>query len=315
MSDGSVQVDPMGLVNYGQAVLTKVAEAEGRTTDSITGISQNTIAAFGTTAGEAGAFAEGITAMRVVDRNLQDLQAFLKDVTAGMQAIESAASAMAVMYATTDSDQANSLNAVDFAFADGGTPPSGFPTTGVSTLFDQQMAAEAASGQNTSAAFASQDPTFLQYATGKTPVPGGFMYTFADGSRLQIVNGSSGSSYITDDTKTTSIFLPGSTQAASINTEGKSVDYSGQPTTSTSTQTRNPDGSYSSSSQSTTMLSDGRVSVTTTTTDASGHETSHTVVVTPQRPDPSETDSGEIQKYENQYHSQGTKDNMKYGTN
>lgn len=314
MSDGSVQVDPMGLVNYGQAILTKVSEAEGNTTDAITGISQNTIAAFGTTS-SAGAFAEGITALRVVDRNLQDLQAFLKDVTAGMQAIESAATAMAVMYATTDADQANSLNAVDFAFADGGTPPSGFPTKGVSTLFDQQMAAEAASGQNTGAAFAAQDPTFLQYATGKTEVPGGFMYTFADGSRLQVVNGTSGSSFIADDTTTTSIFLPGSNQAASVNTQGKSIDYSGQPTTTTSTQTRNPDGSYSTSTQSTTQLADGRIDVTTTTTDGSGHTSTHTVVVTPQRPDPGQTGSGEIQQYENQYHTQGSKEGMQYGRN
>jgi hypothetical protein len=317
MSGDSVRVDPMGLFDYGEAILQKVAEAQGDTTKAMTGISQNTIAAFGTfPAGGGRPFAEGISAMHLVDRNLQDLQAFLQDVTAGMQAIESAATAMAVMYATTDADQANSLNAVDFAFADGGTAPAGFPTKGVSTMFDQEMAAEAASGQNTGAALAAGDPTFLQFAATRQEVPGGWEYTFADGSRLQVVSGTSGSDFISDNTTTTSVFLPGSDQAVSITMKGTSTDYSGQQTTTTSTQTRNPDGSYSTSSQSTTVLNDGRVQVETTTTDpATGKPTTQTVTVQPHRPDPGQTGSGAIQDYENEYHSKGTQQGMQYGQN
>src|ERR1043166_4710725 len=157
MAGDSVRVDPMGLVNYGSQLGQAGQSAQGGVTDPLVGISQNTNAAFGTSAGLAGSFDEGITAMQVVYRNLHDFQAFLQDVATGLQAIESAAMSMAVVYDTTDGDQAAQLNAVDFAFAGSTVTPDGFPRTGVSTLFDEQQAAMAASGQYTTAAYAADD--------------------------------------------------------------------------------------------------------------------------------------------------------------
>jgi hypothetical protein len=315
MAGDSVRVDPMGLVSYGEKLVQAVQSAQGSLTDPLVGISQNTNAAFGTSAGLAGPFDEGITAMQVVYRNLHDFQAFLTDVATGLSAIDSAANAMAVVYATTDGDQAAQLNAVDFAFADNTLTPDGFPRIGVSTLFDEQQAAIAASGQNTTAAYAAGDPTFLRYATATTPVAGGTVYTFADGSRLQVVTTYSTSAYLGDTTTTTSVFRPNETKAATVTTKRLQTDYSGQATTTTGSATLGTDGTYTSSSQSTTMLNNGDVPVSTTTDDGSGPTTAPPVTVHPQAPDQSTADLGAIQDYESQYHTHGSPENMQYGTN
>jgi hypothetical protein len=319
MAGDSVRVDPKGLFDYGTAVLNKVQQSQDQVTKALIAISQNSITAFGTSAGLAGQFTEGLTAMHVVGRNVQDLQAFVKDVATGSVAIQSAATAMAVIYANTDADQANSLNSVDFAFADAGaTPPTGFPMKGSSTLFDKEQADEAAAGQNTIAADASQDPTMLQYATGKTPIAGGggFIYTFADGSKLQMLNANGGSPYISENSSTTSIYRPGDANPTTITSTSTSYDYSGQKTTTTSTKTLVSGDKYSTSEQSTTYLDGGDVLVTTTTDLGNGAPPRVvTTRVTPAPPDPNKSSSDAIQQYETKYHSTGDQQHMKYGDN
>jgi hypothetical protein len=313
VGDNSVRVNPMHLIQYGTTLAGDLADAQGQLADPLTGISEHNMAAFGSTVPDTHPFAEGLTAMTVVIRNLGDFRAFLKDVGTGTQAIQSAATAMAVVYATTDGDQADNLNAVDFAFAEASAAPAGFPTKGVSTMFDQQMAAQEAAGQNTAAALAADDPSMLQWATLTTPIPGGSLYTFADGSRLAIANTVGQSLFISSNTKTVSIYRSGQDKPTSVVTTGDSTDYSGQPTSSKSTQTLSSSGQYVTSSESTTHLVNGDVQVTTTTTGTDGKPKTTTVTVTPERPTTDVTDLGEIEKLEKQYNSTGSLESVRYG--
>lgn len=311
---GSVNVNPMDLVSYGGDLVKAVAQAQGQLTGPFTGISEHAAAAFLTYPGGTNLFAEASTAYNVNSRNLNDFQAFIKDVGTGLQAIMSAATSMAVVYATTDGDSADSVNSVDFAFAGTTSAPAGFPTKGVSTMSDQQMAADDAAGNNTTAAAAADDPNMLQYATSKTSVPGGVLYTFADGSRLQITTATGQSMYLGQSSRTVSIYKQGQNKPATVITTGDSTDYSGQPTKSKTTQTLTSGGKYVSSSESTTKLAGGGVSVTTTSTGTDGvTHTTTTNVAPPPKQAPAPSTLGEIEKREQQYQSTGTMENMQYG--
>ncbi|MFG2042853.1 hypothetical protein [Dactylosporangium sp. NPDC048998] len=312
----SVQVDPVALFTYGGTLATNVGQAEGQLSDAFVGIGQHAQSAFATKPPGTIPFAEGLTAVAYNNRNMSDFQAFLKDVGIGLQAITSAATSMAVVYATTDEEQADSVNAVDFAFAGGSGAPAGFPKDGVSTMHDQQLAYDDAAGRNTTAAAAADNPDMLQYATSQQPVPGGFVYTFADGSRLQITNATGQSMYRSDTSKTVSIYKPGSDKPAMIVTTGDSTDYSGQPTKSKTTQTMTSDGKYITSSESTTTLSGGTVSVTTSTTDTNGQtQITETKIDPPKKTAPDPSTLGEIEKRQQQYHTQGSTEGMQYGRN
>jgi len=313
----SVQVDPMDLIQYGGTLGMKVGEAQGELSAAFIGIGLQAQTAFATKPPNTMPFSEGLTAIAYNNRNMADFQAFLKEVGLGLQAIAMAAQSMAVVYATTDDDQAASVNSVDFAFAGASPPPAGFPKDGVSTIHDQQVAADAASGRYTSAALAADDPDMLQYATGSQAVPGGTLYTFADGSKLQITTGASGqSTYISDKSRSVAVYKPGADKPATIVTTGESTDYSGQPTKSKTTQTLGTDGKYVTSSESTTHLATGSVAVSTSTTDATGKTTTTQAQVDPPvktEPDPSTL--GEIEKRQAKYNAQGSTEGMIYGRN
>ncbi|HTJ39159.1 MAG TPA: hypothetical protein VL738_38530 [Dactylosporangium sp.] len=299
----------MDLIDYGAALAGDMADAQGQLVEPITGISQHSAAAFiHLASGAAGVFSEAKTANAIISRNLQDVQAFLQDVGTGLQAIQSASTVMAVAYATTDGESADSVGAVAFAFADGSAgAPKGFPTKGVSTMFDDQMARDAAAGRNTSAALAADDPSMLQYAT-ETEVQGGYLYTFADGSKLMITTGTSGSMFISNNTTTKSIYKPGDKQPSSIVTTGESTDYSGQPTKSKTVQTAGADGKYITTTESTTQLSGGGVHVSTTTTGADGKSHTSDATVMSDKPVADGSGLGEIEKREVQYDSKGSKE-------
>jgi hypothetical protein len=304
VGDGSVKVNPFDLMTYGGKLAGDLAHAQGQLVEPITGISQHSAAAFTQNVSPgAGVFAEGRTAQAMIMRNLSDLQAFLRDVGTGLQAIQSASTAMAVAYATTDGESADSVGAVDFAFADGGVAPKGFPTKGVSTMTQDAYARQEQLGQ---AAYAVDDPSQLQYAT-ETEIEGGYRYTFSDGSMLEIMTGSSGSMFISNNTTTTKLYKPGAKQPASIVTTGESSDYSGQPTKSKTTATLGDDGKYVTTTSSTTQLSTGGVHVSTTTIGADGKPvTSDATVVNDKSTVPDTSGDGQIEQREHKYNAYGS---------
>jgi hypothetical protein len=317
----SVQVDPMSLIEYGGKLVMEVGEAEGTLAGAFTGIGQHAQTAFLTKPPGTVPLPEGVTAVNYNSRNMADFQAFLKDVGTGLSAIANASQSMAVLYATTDDEGSNSVNSVDFAFAGSSPPPAGFPKDGISTMHDQQTAADAAAGRNTGAALAADavaadDPTATQYATSQQAVPGGIVYTFADGSRLQVTTTTGGSIYRADNTKTTAVYKPGADKPSTIITTGDSTDYSGQPTKSKTTQTMTSDGKYITSSSSTTQLSGGAVHVSTSTTDATGKTTNtETQVAAPTHTEPDPQSLGEIEKRQAQYDAKGSVEGNQYGQN
>jgi hypothetical protein len=276
------------------------------------GISTNSQAAFMPPVATSLPFAEGRTVYNLINRNMKEFQSFVADVVAGAHAIQSASTAMAVAYMTTDGDAASSLNAVDFAFADGGKAPDGFPTgKGVSTLSDQASANADTSGRNTEAGIAAQqlaagpDSDMLRYAKSQVVAGGITIYTFADGSMLQVSSAASTNPYISSSSTTYSVYRQGDNKPATTTTKGTSYDYSGQKTESTSTTTTNSDGKQVSSTESTTHLSGGGVQVTSTTTGADGKPVTITAKADPPDPKPAGADGGEIDRLEQKYDSQG----------
>jgi hypothetical protein len=305
VGDGSVEVTPEGLMTWGATVMGNVVGAQTGLSTAYSGISEHGQAAFNSPGAKTYPFKEGSAVFSILKRNMSEFEAFVADVTTGAQAIQSASTAMAVAYATTDGGAASSLSAVDFAFADGGTLPDGFPVDKnghVTTMSDAQAAA---SGQNTAAGLAATNESLLQYATSKVWAGDGYIYSFADGSMLRVTTASSGSTFISDSTKTVSVFRKGETKPASTVTTGDSYDYSGQKTTTTTRQTVGADGRVITSSESTTHLNDGSVQVTTTTTGVDGKPTTTSVNVKPAAPSEASSDAGEIDKLETKYHSTG----------
>ncbi len=305
MGDDSVQVTPEDLMVWGPTVMGDVLGAETGLAQAYGGISENGQAAFNTPGLKTAPFREGTTVFNIMKRNMGEFQAFLADVKNGAQAIQSASTTMAVAYATTDGEAASSLSAVDFAFADGGTAPDGFPLDANGHATTLSEATAAASGQDTAAGLAATNESMLQYATSKVWAGNGYIYTFADGSMLRVTTASSGSTFISDSTKTVSVFRKGETKPASTVTTGESYDYSGQKTTTTTRQTVGPDGKVISSSESTTQLNNGSVEITTTSTGADGKPVTNSVTVKPAAPTTTDADAGEIDKLETKYHSHG----------
>src|SRR6266536_4178108 len=109
--DGSVQVSPVDLWRCGSDLVLKSLDHLGSIGQPIGGVVENTMGAFVTSPAATLPLREGVTVMELVKRNLTELQAFLGDVKAGLTAIQSAATAMAVAYATTDGDSAAMLSA------------------------------------------------------------------------------------------------------------------------------------------------------------------------------------------------------------
>jgi hypothetical protein len=316
VGDDSVEVSPEDLLDWGRNITTDVISQQLGVTNAYTGISNNSKAAFLSDLSN-GTFAEGQTAFNVIIRNMKEFQSFLKDVTTGVQAIQSASTAMAVAYMTTDGDAANNINAVDFAFADGGKAPAGFPTgKGVSTLADQAQANDDAAGRYTEAGLAAQSlasggkaADALAGAKGQM-VDGVMVYTFPDGSSLHVATGGVNNSYISTNNTSYSVYKQGDKKPATTLTTGSSYYAPGDSkTTSTATTTTTADGQQISSSEQTTTthLADGTTQVTVIT-DAGGKSTSQTTTVAPPT-DTSQTDQGAIAQLEQKYGSQG---NTKY---
>ncbi|MGI5237764.1 hypothetical protein [Dactylosporangium sp. CA-139066] len=306
MGDGSVKVNPPDLLTYARDLVAVMADQQSQISEPVTAISTHSAGAFMKIVPGTPQFAEGRTAMAIVQRNLQDFGAFLRDVGTGIQAIQSAALAIGVAYATTDDESALGINAVDFAFAGTSGAPAGFPKNGYSTMSADQAKADAESGRYTEANQAIDDPDLLQYAD-KQPVEGGFKYTFPDGSMLMVTTANSGSMFISNNTTTTSVYKPGAKQPSSIVTTGESYDYSGQQTKSKTVQTLGADGKYTTSTSSTTQLSGGGVHVSSTSVGLDGKvQTTEQTVVPAKQDDKPDTGLTPTEERERQYGSHGS---------
>jgi hypothetical protein len=304
MGDDSVEVSPEQLQMWGFRVMTDVVGEQAGLSTAYSGISVNAQAGFNTFAMSAGVFKEGTTVFNITKRNMDEFKSFLADVATGAQSIQSASLSMAVAYATTDGEAAKDLSAVDFAFADGGKIPDGFPVDKNGNVTTMSEARAAASGSSTDAGLAVDNPELLKFATHTQAVDGGTLYTFADGSQLRITTTGSGSSYISQKTTTQSVYKPGEKNPSSVTTTGESYDYSGQKTTSKTTEVTGADGKVTTSGQSVTNLSGGGQSVTTTTTGVDGKTSTSTTEVKPAKPT-EPTDVGALDQLEGKYHSTG----------
>ncbi len=267
MSDGgSIQANPLEILNYGARLFGDVTGQMGSMWQSFGDVADNLPTAFAQMpALMTGQFPEAVTAMHYAMRNFHQFQQFFQDMIGGMQAIQSAAVTVAVTYATTDSNSANSVNAVDFAFADGGKPMQGFPTKGISTIEAQREAQAAASGRNTMAAAAAQDQSMLAGMTPKTTADGA-VYTFADGSQLTVFN-YGGSSIATG--RTVTVTDPTSPHMKRT-TSTSSVSYGGDQIDTTTDDVVGADGTHTSTTVQVTTHQDGSVETTTTTDDGTG---------------------------------------------
>ncbi|MBO0867004.1 MAG: hypothetical protein J2P15_00425 [Micromonosporaceae bacterium] len=314
MGGGDVQVNPMDVYNYGNKLARDGAAPLASLGDPIRSIVENTMNAFSATPGGAvSPLPEGISVQQVVERNLTETQGFLGDLTKGLTAMQSAATAMAVVYATTDNDSALGLNAIDFAFGNtaAGAPP-GFPQNGWSTMEQQAEQDAAASGQNTMAAsMTNQDPsTIAQLATQAQPVPGGGMqYTFADGSMLVVSYPYVGNPEWGGRATTYSVYKNSSdSKPVQVQSSGSGTDGSMQTFDTQSQQTTDAQGNTVTSTTTVTHLNNGDVQVTTSNTDAKGNTTSNTQTV-----HPSNTGSGDsgnapfVQQLENNLGTKGDK--------
>jgi hypothetical protein len=254
--------------------------------------------------------------MNLVKRNLNEFQTFLEDVKDGMTAIQSAATAMAVAYATADGDSANSINAVDFAFADGSVPPpQGFPKKGVSTLEAQQQAAIDAAGGNTLASMAASDLNSVK-PISQHEVPGGWVYTYSDNSSLQIIT-TSQSIGMEGSWKTTKVTVSDIKGTAQVTTDEVYDEYyTGNTTKTQSIQSRADGGAQTTATTAVTTRPDGSVSVTTSGVDATGKPLQPTTINTP--PPPKDTGSaapaGSVKALEDEYGAKGRPENFQqYG--
>jgi hypothetical protein len=306
MGDGSVKVNPPDLLKYGMDLVFQMSTEQSNLAEPFEGIGQHAVGAFGNMATGTSQFAEGRTAMAINMRNLKDFQAFLKEVGTGLQAIQSAAMAIGVAYATTDDESALGLNAVDFAFAGTSGAPDGFPKKGMTTMSAEQAKADAESGRYSEAGQAADNPDMLQYAT-ETETADGYRYTFSDGSVLVVTDAYNPGNFISSSSRTTSVYKPGDKQPSSVITTGESYDYSGQKTTSKTTQTLDADGKYVTSTSSTTQLSGGGVHVTNTTVGTDGKpQTTNTTVVPDKTPSPADSELTPTQQIENKYNAHGS---------
>jgi len=309
MGDGSVKVNPPDLLTYGMDLIFQMANEQTELAEPFTGIGQHAAGAFAKIVPGSPQFSEGRTAMAINARNLQDFQAFIRDVGTGIQAIQSAAMAIGVAYATTDDESALGLNAVDSAFAGTSGAPDGFPKKGISTMSDEQAKADAASGANSEAAMAATDPSMMAYAQRSNTADGGVQYVFPDGSRLVMSTVNNNGTFISSSATTTSIYKPGDKDGkpSSVITNGESYDYSGQKTTSKTTQALGADGKYTTSTSSTTQLQGGGVQVTNTSVGVDGKaHTTDTTVVPSKDKDPADSDLAPSQQLENKYNSHGS---------
>ncbi len=316
MSGGSVQVDVVSLFNYGVNLAKDVIQQIGDLATASGEMTENTPLAFTQPASDGSVFAEGITAVHYTMRNYREFQGFLNDVRAGLASMQSAAVTLAVAYATTDSDSANSLNAVDFAFAGpGSTPLHGFPTKGVSTLEDQWQAEAEASGRNTMAATAASDPSMLALATGIHETDTGFLYSFADGSSLRVTYSSMSGSFYAGTTKVTTVTDSNHPGVTRTTTEIEGQDRSGTKTKTMTEDVVTADGKHMTSSTTMETFQDGSVTTTVTSVDADGKQHTTTTHAEPAKPaDDAPTQDG-IGRREQQLHSSGSdRGQAVYGT-
>jgi hypothetical protein len=283
VSGGSVEVDVQSLWNYGIKQLEDVSAQIANIAEPMTHIADDALMAFTQApATLSGGFAEGQTAMAYTMRNFHDFHNFIGDVTAGAQAMQAASMTMAVAYATADGDSVNSINAVDFAFADGGKPLKGFPTKDAATLYDLQQAAEDARGANTMATTAATDPDALKYATNAVATRNGWLYTFGDGSTLRVDSQTTANPFASGTQKTYTV--TDATHPALRRTTS-AFEYrdnsNGDQTTTKTEDIVAADGTHTASSTSFTTHVDHSVDTTVTSTDSTGKQTVTPPVHTP----------------------------------
>jgi hypothetical protein len=316
MGSGDVQVDPQEVLNYGNALVMDGGKALGNISTPIRGIVEDTMHGFSKAPGGGVApLPEGISVQRMIARNLTEFQGFIKEVGDGLQAMQSAATAMAVVYATTDNDSKLGLDAIDFAYGDGGKPPSGFPKDGWSTIEAEQEKAAEASGGNTLAAYAMNNPAYLNESgaiQSKETLPGGATkYTMIDGSVLVVSYPYVGNPEWGGRGTTYSVYKDAkATQPTMSYSSGNGLDGNQNGIQTETRTSTGADGKTITSTTTITHLANGDIQVTTSNTTGDGHTTTDTSTVHPTTSDG--TDSGNepvVQMLEDTMQSKGVKDN------
>lgn len=281
MADGSVRVNPGQVFQYGLDLSTDDRLLGLGSPDAARAIAENSVNGFGRTtpppvAGHPAMppvppIPEAVALLHIVGRNLSDLQAFVKDVHTGVAAIQSAATVMAVAYASADSASADSIGAVAYAFADG-SAPKGFPTKGSTTL-------AAATGSTLQAAQAAGDPAMLQNAVNVRREGDYLFYSFPDGSILRVANTSVDGRFQRTEVAVFNGKDPAPVQANSTSTL---TSDDGATTTVTTNSSADPAGGAAITATVTTEhRADGSTVVTTTSTGADGKPTTSTHTYTP----------------------------------
>lgn len=194
---GAVKADFGSLNGYAVNML-KAAMDLMKDASSIYQIPQLSAAAFVNDAGPV-PFAEGPVANVYVTTNFKDLIAMLSDLQVGLMAVANAAQTISDAYHLTDGSSSADLNkitvdAVDFAFAMGGTRPAGLPANIGTTIRDQQQQQYTEANNNLAAVTNATDPRQMggtlnvsyEGGVGGEPTTKVTTISYPDGSSIQI---------------------------------------------------------------------------------------------------------------------------------
>jgi hypothetical protein len=198
-------------------------------------------------------FPEGAQVAASMVRRQHDFTSFLADVNLGLMSISSAAAVIAEMYGDGDFHSAATLSNVGFAFGDyGATPPEGFRRD--AQTWSQYLAEQQGSAYPLALMGDKASATHYQVASGVD------IYTYPDGSSIQVVTTTRDGRQVTE----TTIFGPNH-QALQKTTVESYTQPDGTRVQSTSvTQGTQRDGSTSETVRATAP--NGEVTITNKTT-------------------------------------------------
>lgn len=176
--DGDLHVDPAALSKYGMDMQLYSMQAGMPISIKLSTVEVDSSGAFGGLSGlDAGVFAEGPVMQAAMEKQSYAFNAFLADLTNGLQAIGNAANVCAYAYNATDVESAEKMNLLGYAFAtdpDAKAPPGLPKEVNGETLLDRQLA-----GQGTGLPQALTDP---DSGTTANIYNGGYLTTYGDGS-------------------------------------------------------------------------------------------------------------------------------------
>lgn len=285
---GDLQADPAAIADYAGKVMQFTTSAI-QPTLHLSQMGSLAYEAFGASS-DGGQFAEAPMMIAAVQRNSDVFSQFVGDVGKGIMAIACAAQACADTYQSTDADNANAIDTINFAFGDpGATRPGGLPKQlATQTLLDQEMANGTAGGTQTP--LAVSDPESGQTVISFT----GYTITlYPDGSTRTVSSSpAQGGTSVT----TTVLTAPGGTTIQTTNDTTQSYSYpggSGSVRTILNTSAEKlPNGQYASTGTIITTAGDGTKTIQPT---ENGQPVGKPIVVPPNSgADPN--DEGPVQR-------------------